>query len=254
MIYKEFSPSIELKHIVNNYWVFDVEGKNASKYPLQHETIPESCVSIVLINQPYYQGVRILGPHTKKYHQAIFPKSIFFGVKIAPWLIFKPALFDKQKLINETSEAEEHLSEYFNDIFQKETITKSFSIPLIETKLIKLFNSLEIQQNDLVKFICTELSKKKSIATITNEIPFSIRVIQKTFKSVVGLTMKQYANNLRMRQVWVDLLNAQGSKLDIILNHDYYDQAHFINEFKNKMKRSHNDYEAYLKNISISLI
>lgn len=254
MIYKEVLPSKKLKHVVNNYWVFEVDGKNTSKYPIQHETIPDSCVSIVLINQPYYKGVRILGPHTKKYQQAIFTNSIFFGIKILPWVVFKPSIFDKQLLINKTSEAEEHISELFNTLIQEEPTIKAFPVPVIEAKLANLFNSLEIQQNDLVKYICTELSKKKSIATITNEIPFSIRVIQKMFKSMVGITMKQYANNLRMRQVWIDLLNAPDSKLDIILNHDYYDQAHFINEFKNKMKRTHNDYESYLKKIDVSLI
>lgn len=255
MIYKEFLPSKELKEIVMNYWLFEVDSKNELEYPIEHETIPDSCVSIVLIDQPYYKGVRILGPHSKKYHQTIYPKSIFWGVKIAPWLTFKPALFDKNEIINNTAEVEGHLLIYFNldscKILSKNQSTKS----LIENKLIELFNSVDIQQNELVKFICIELSKGKPIASIVNEVPFSVRVIQKTFKRVVGLTMKQYSNNNRMREVWKGLMYTQeNNKLDVIFKHNYYDQAHFINDFKNKMKRSHNDYETYLKNIKISLL
>ncbi len=61
MIYKEFLPSEKLKDIVMNYWIFEVGDGSDFQFPIKHETIPDSCVSIVLINQPYFKGVKILG-------------------------------------------------------------------------------------------------------------------------------------------------------------------------------------------------
>ena len=127
------------------------------------------------------------------------------------------------------------------------------SLPLLEKKLTHLFNNVEIEQDDLVKFICVELSHGTPIHLILNKIPFSVRVVQKRFKSIVGLSMRQFASNLKQRKLWEDLLENNKNKIDVIYKHNYYDQSHFINEFKRKMKRSVSDYEAYLKRIEISL-
>ncbi|MFK7750074.1 MAG: helix-turn-helix domain-containing protein [Kordia sp.] len=124
----------------------------------------------------------------------------------------------------------------------------------IENELIQFFNNIEIEENDLVKYICLELSKGSSVASVTASIPLSIRVIQKKFKTIVGMSMRHYSYNVRQRKLWIDLLNEENDKLHTILNHGYYDQAHFINTFKKKMQRSHINFESYLKKIQISVI
>lgn len=251
MYYKEFLPSKHLAEIVQDYWVFEVlENKNLN-FPIKHETLPESNVSIVLIQQPYFNGIRILGPRNKKYHQPVFPNSIYFGIRLNPWLTLNPKLFSKREIINETIEASDLITKHIN--LDNNIKKYLLSLPLLEKKLTHLFNKVEIEQDDLVKFICVELSHGTPIHLILNKIPFSVRVVQKRFKSIVGLSMRQFASNLKQRKLWEDLLENNKNKIDVIYKHNYYDQSHFINEFKRKMKRSVSDYETYLKKIEISL-
>lgn len=251
MVYKEFLPSKHLEEIVGNYWCFEVLEDENLHFPIQHETLPESSVSIVFIQQPYYSGIRILGPRTEKYDQAVFPNAIFFGIRLHPWLLMQPSLFQKHEIINETTEASAVITNHLMMPDDLKTYTSSLAI--IENELLKLFRSVIVQKDDLVQFICLELSQGTPIHSIIEKIPRSVRVIQKRFKSVVGISMRHFASNLKQRKLWIDLLEKQDNKTAIILKHNYYDQAHFINEFKRKMKRSVADYESYLKTIQISL-
>ena len=252
MLYKEFLPKKQLQEIVENYWVFEVLNNKEIIFPIEHETFPESYTSIVLIRQPYYTGIRILGPRTKKFTRLILPNSIYFGVRLHPWLIMQPNLFNTDDIINKTIEASDLISEHLK--VDNDFKLNTSSLNSIENDLALLFNTIEIQKDDLVKFICCELSEGKPIHSIIQQVPYSVRVIQKRFKAIIGINMRQFAYNIKQRNLWIDLLKNESTKFDIILKHNYYDQSHFINEFKRKMKRSSKDYETYLNSIKISLV
>ncbi|WP_046757874.1 helix-turn-helix transcriptional regulator [Kordia jejudonensis] len=252
MEYKEFLPSTYLEEIIQNYWVFNVLVNENVSFPVAHETLPESTVSIVFIQQPYYKGIRILGPRTKKFNQSIFPNSIYFGIRLHPWLAITPDIFHKNEIINETIDASSLITNYLD--IDKDVAEYSSSLNLVEKDLSLLFDTLVIQKDDLVKFICLELTQGIPIRVIIEKLPFSVRVIQKRFKAVVGISMRQFASNIKQRNLWIDLLENQNKKTDVIYKYNYFDQSHFINEFKRKMKRSASDYEAYLKTITISLV
>jgi len=252
MVYKEFLPSKHLEKVVLNYWLFEVSDDEKRNFPIHHETLPESNISIVFIQQQYYTGIRILGPRTEKFQLPVMPNSIFFGIRLYAWLQIQPSLFHKKEIINQTIDASTEITNHL----KIDSDLKSYvsSLNLVENDLSSLFNSVVIQQDDLVRFICLELSKGTPIHSIVEKIPFSVRVIQKRFKAIVGISMRQYASNLKQRKLWIDLLENQETKTNIILKHDYYDQAHFINEFRRKMQRSVSDYESYLNKIEISLV
>ena len=252
MHYNEYLPKKELQEVIQNYWVFEVIENEKINFPIVHETFPEGNTSIVLIKQPYYTGIRILGPRTKKFNLSILPNSIYFGIRLNPWLLMKPILFNTNEIINKTIEASSLITKYLK--VDKEFIQDTSSLNLIENDLVSLFEKIEIQKDNLVKFICLELTDGKSIHSIVEKVPYSIRVIQKRFKAVVGITMRQFAYNIKQRLLWIDLLKKENDKFDVILKHNYYDQSHFINEFKRKMERSATDYESYLNTIKISLV
>ena len=244
MDYKEYYPSKQFQKIIQSYWCFNVNKESSLNFPIQHETIPDSSVSIVLIKQPYFQGIRLLGPHTLKFSQPVFADSTYFGIRLFPWILIKPKLFDKINILNKTAEAPYFIESHFNNLIGSHLTFPT--VKSIENSLMLFLQELEVEENELVKFICLELEQGKSIASIVENVPFSVRVIQKKFKEVVGVTMKQYMSNIRQRKLWVDLLKKKNPKLDTILDHGYYDQPHFINEFKKKMQRSHTTFEINL--------
>ena len=253
MTYQEYPPSEKLKNIVLHYWLFKIEIDSSRQFPIQHITLPDNCASIVLIRQPYFQGVRFLGPHTQKLEQTIFPNSIYLGIRLLPWLRFDPAFFNKKEILNTTAPASKNIITAFGDMIYDLENTADILIQKLENQLLSLLNTSHVSHNDIVKFICLELDKGVPIATIVNEVPFSVRVIQKKFKADVGLTMRQYANTSRQRKLWTQRLKEGDDIKNLIYDYNFYDQAHFINHFKKIMQVPHSVFEAYHQQIDLSL-
>ena len=250
MEFSEYAPSEVLKDLVHSYWVFEVKDSGLS-FPISHETLPENTCSIVIIKQPYFQGVRLLGPFTKKLEQPVFGDSIYIGVRIHPWITFETSVLDKLSIQNQTADSPDAFI-LLNDLFENNRL--SFNQARLEHILQIVFSKLVLKEHDEIKFICTQLMKGDSISFVMEQVPFSIRVIQKRFKSIVGLTMKQFISNHRQRKLWVNRLNGEQFDSASIYRYDYYDQAHFINDFKKTMNRSHTDFEDYMKQITISTL
>lgn len=253
MIYREYPPSEKLQGIVLNYWSFEIDEKAQPSSPIQHITLPDNSVSVVLISQPYFQGVRMLGQHTHQFEQSIFPNSIYLGIRLLPWLNFTPALFERKKILNATAAALPLIETYFNDMASGLKEVDVHLIQKLESTFLQLINTCTIVQNDMIKYICLALDEGVPIATIVDEVPFSVRVIQKKFKAHVGLTMRQYANTSRQRRLWTERLYEGKDIKELIYDYNFYDQAHFINHFKKIMKVPHSVFEAYYQQIEHSM-
>ena len=207
MIYSEYKPSKELKDIVKNYWRFEVANDGNLGFPYRHETLPHSEVSIVFIKQPYFEGIRILGPQLSKFQKTIYPDSIYFGIRILPWISFTPSLLNKHEILNVTTDCPIPIVNGLKSIKFDAYIEPEPLILEIENTLKKMFTeTLHVCKYDLIKYICLELSSGKSVASTIGNIPLSTRVIQKKFKEVVGMSMRKYHAIERQRRLWTDFV------------------------------------------------
>ena len=253
MKYQELSPSQSLQHIISNYWLFEIPENSSEQRLVHHEILPENTVSLVFIDIPHYQGIRILGPQLRKFQQDIMPPSRYLGIRFQPWISVKPLFLDKSSVINQIQDTDSSIASAFSSFFPSAFENGFPEIHLVERALQNYLKTCQIAKSDLVKFICLELQKGKTISEITEEIPLSIRPIQKRFKATTGLTMKQFANVVRMQKTWREMILDKKEFLSVILGNGYYDQSHFINAFQKMMKSSHRDFHAYHSSIDIEL-
>ncbi|GEM_PF-2617897 len=251
MEYKEYSPSKNFRDLVHSYWVFRVFKNETLTFPIKHETLPDSCLSIVAIDQPYFRGVRALGPHSKKFQIDLHPGSLYVGIRFHAWIEFETSLFVKPDTVNQTLEIPSALEAYFASLTEPEQ-QENISARLIEKKLSAFLRDIPIQENNLVKYICMHLDNDQPVGETIASIPSSVRVIQKKFKEVTGITMRQYAINSRLRRLWVDFIRYPDEKRELIYRYNYYDQSHFINDFKKKMKRPYTDFKDYMNSVEVS--
>ena len=82
-------------------------------------------------------------------------------------------------------------------------------------------------------FYALKLIKKNpgflKIEELANSLNISRRFLEKEFKKYVGMTPKKYTQIERFKKI----LKNKGCKLlDVALEYGYYDQSHFIKEFK----------------------
>ena len=250
MQYTEYNPSERFRSIVRDYWVFEINEEEKFEFPIQHETIPDSCLSIVAIRQPYFEGIRLLGPHHLKFDTPLFPNSCYVGIRIQPWIELKNVTFRKIDTVNQTLASDESLAIHFKPLLDQSTSSRP-TVEKIESCLTMFLSTHEVFEHQIIRYICLNLMAGKSIKSITETVPMSIRVIQKKFKSVTGITMRQYAHNSRLRKVLIDFIQKPSDRKEIIYRYNYYDPSHFINDFKKKMKRPFAEFKHYMEFVDV---
>lgn len=104
-------------------------------------------------------------------------------------------------------------------------------------EVIERFLVNKIASNNLDGIIydsISEIKKKRGIISIkelVNKLPISRDTFEKRFRHLVGTTPKKYASIVRFRNLFENPV--ENSRLtDIALDAGYYDQSHFIKDFK----------------------
>lgn len=88
-------------------------------------------------------------------------------------------------------------------------------------------------ENQFISFVRNKLNKNMSIANISQEVSYSQKQLIQIFKKHVGISPKKYQRISRFHKSLSMLhLQKQASYSDIVYSCHFYDQAHFINEFR----------------------
>lgn len=109
---------------------------------------------------------------------------------------------------------------------------------LLEQKadiMLGLFHTgTEVEKNVMIDYLVKEIEKKKGHVSVSDMIEhtgYSHRYANHIFKTNVGCSIKRFASIVRLQESFMYLVNNND---DAIYNElGYYDQAHFIKDFKN---------------------
>jgi len=103
-----------------------------------------------------------------------------------------------------------------------------------------------LSSEPLIQHIANKIKNnngKSTIAEVINDIGKSDRQIERLFKGSIGMTPKQYARTIRMENARLLLKNRNLQSLtEIGEMAGFYDQAHFIREFRAIIGLSPTDY------------
>lgn len=235
-VYLEYAPNPRLKDFVACYWSLKTtENANLTN----HRVLPDGCIDLVFDNFSGTSGVMV-GSMTSAVAVNLPPMSRFFGVRFRPG---GAASFIKISL-KEITDAQLNLIGVWRDAdAELSTISVNAEfrqqISIIENFLERKFiggNSLNPKITAAVDiFISSE--GKCSIDTLSRKLEISRQHLNHIFTEVVGLNLKTFA---RITRFQFALKRARRSPLkdwaDLALESGYYDQAHFISEFKSITK------------------
>lgn len=100
--------------------------------------------------------------------------------------------------------------------------------------ILTLFGRDVEEENKIINNIIKKIELLKgnvNVSDIIEDIGYSHRYVNYVFKDSVGISVKKYAEIVRMQESIRYLLN---NKIDLVYDElGYYDQAHFIKDFKN---------------------
>lgn len=243
---KTYEPSIELAEFVIRYWTLDGEKKNI---PLKNTIVPDGTMKLIFHYGDTYKN------HSQNGEVTILPKCFLIGQLTKPYIIepvgvtgsfvvqFKPNGFlpFSSVPIKELENKAVPLDILFGEDGKKlgEQILNANStlerIQIIETFLFKQLAKKKTIDNIVKSTVETIFNRNGqfSVNEFSESNNINRRQLARKFSSAIGLSPKQLAKTIRIQTTLKVLLNEEITSLtDVAYENDYFDQAHFIREFK----------------------
>lgn len=153
-----------------------------------------------------------------------------FGMKLRPDVRFRFLIHNIQNLVDsriplteflDVSLLEEHLSECADFAQMLDTAQSFFNN--------KQFFTLPVIASGAAKMI-TQTTGIQRITDIASSMGYSQQYVNNIFRQNYGVSLKKYSDIVRMQTALRYLESA--CVMDVIVDLGYYDQAHFIHDFK----------------------
>lgn len=246
MNYQTFEPDQDLTAFIKCYWTLESPKE---EMPEKQTIVPDGCMEMIfhygdLYKQYLDNGNSIIQPRCFVIGQLIQPLIIeptgetgIFSVRFHP----EGFLPFTTNLIKEMENTAVSLEKLFGKDGQEISLqilnanSTSERIKLIEIFLLNRLTDIKnidrIVKSTVGMIITAngqlpvdELSKKTNL---------NRRQLLRKFSSVIGLSPKQLSRTIRLQAALKMLLNDQFSNLaELAYENEYYDQAHFIKDFK----------------------
>ncbi|MCP3027760.1 helix-turn-helix transcriptional regulator [Halobacillus sp. A5] len=237
-LYKEHRPNNTLSPYAACYWSLDYYASNQQQ---THRVLPDGCVDIIfdLTAPSLSKGAFVTGLMTRFEALTFSSNQHFLGIRLfsnhARCFIKYPVLEFQQERVNlEDIWGEDALR--FTEEIQEAQGTKE-RIEKVEIKLTQLLKDMdnpsgsELLQTSM-QYIYSG-NGMNSIQSLANQLSYSERNIRRTFQRELGISPKEFSRVIRFQSLLKELhLTHHPNLTNIALKYGYYDQAHFINEFK----------------------
>ena len=247
MDYQTFQPHPDLESLVSCYWTLEVPAENDAE---RQRIIPDGCIELAFIlgddiKRYTTQDEFILQPRAMVLGQTIEPFYIeptgyvnTFAIRFYPYGFANFVTMPIENLANK----ETPIELLFGDNTAKELEQKIIQatdinqrIEIIENFLLDKLNQKTTIDNIVKMTIDALLSTNgsASINTILKEDLSKRRQLERNFKKQIGVSPKQLGKVIRIQTALKLLLNEQSDNLtNIAYQSEFYDQAHFIKDFK----------------------
>lgn len=247
MHYETFEPHPNLASIIKCFWVLEVPGDMEAP---KQRVIPDGCIEMCFI----------LGDDVRRFTSEtafiIQPRSMVFGQITKPYYVqptgtvntfavrFYPYGFANfiTQPIQELADKETPLSDLFeaeavNQLEQKIITAASTTerIAVIEKFLLEKFTHQSVIDTIVTSTIdaLSQTRGTESIKSILKDDLSKRRNLERKFAKQVGISPKQLGRIIRLQAALKLMLDNPGESLtQIAYESEYYDQAHFIKDFK----------------------
>jgi AraC-like DNA-binding protein len=247
MNYQTFKPQPDLMSLISCYWTLEVP---AAAEPQRQRIVPDGCIEMAFI----------LGDDIKRYTSKnefiLQPRAMVLGQTIEPFYIEPTGYVDTFAIrfypygfanfvtlpIIDLANKETPIASLFGEQTSKELEDKIIHakdikqrIGIIEDFLLSKLNDQSTVDNIVRTTIDALLATNGSarIKTILKEDLSKRRQLERKFKKQIGISPKQLGKVIRLQSALKILLNRKTESLtNIAYESEYYDQAHFIKDFK----------------------
>lgn len=241
-----FEPNNDLATFVKCYWTLESPKE---KTPTRNTIVPDGCMKLIFhYGEPYKHytdnGNSIILPKcflirqlTKPYQVEPIGETGTFFVCFYPNGFLPFTTIPVKEMENTAVPLDKLFGKDGQEIGQKILNANSNSerINLIETFLLsRLTDKINIDQivKSTVEIILTA-NGQLSVDELSKQANTNRRQLVRKFSSTIGLSPKQLSKTIRLQATLKTLLTQNTTSLtNLAYENEYYDQAHFIKDFK----------------------
>ena len=246
MNYQTFEPNQDLTTLIKFYWTLESPKEET---PERQTIVPDGCMEMIfhygdLYRQYSENGNSNIQPKCFVIGQLTRPLEIeptgetgIFSVRFRPNGFLPFATIPIKEMENTAVSLEKLFGQDGQEIEQKILKANSTSdrIKLIETFLLNRPTDIETVDYIVKSTLETILTAngQLSVDELSKLTNVNRRQLERKFSSTIGLSPKQLSKTIRLQATLKMLLNKKFTSLTALAyESEYYDQAHFIKDFK----------------------
>jgi AraC-like DNA-binding protein len=231
-VYLEYSPSPRLNPFVASYWSLQV---SEIKEPENYRVLPDGCIDLLFDNISRPSGV-IVGSMTKSVSVTLQPNARYFGVRFRPGGASSFLNISLKEIADTQLKLEDvwrNAYSEFSDVMDNKPVKRQ--IETVENLLEKQLSNNAIG-NRKVQAAITLLNAHDgnySVNMLSRTLEISRQHLNRIFTEAVGLNLKMFSRIVRLQAALKCARRAPVNDWALFaLENGYYDQAHFISDFK----------------------
>ncbi|MFA7445785.1 MAG: helix-turn-helix transcriptional regulator [Flavobacteriaceae bacterium] len=245
MNYQTFEPNKDLDLLIKCYWILESPKE---KTPEKQTIVPDGCMEMIFhygdLYKQYTENGSIIQPRCFVIGQLTRPLEIeptgktgIFAVRFYPDGFLPFATVPIKEMENRAVSLVELFGEEGKNIESRILNTDSVSdrINLVEDFLKSRLTNKEMIDHIVKSTVETILTAngQLSVDELSRETNITRRQLERKFSSVIGLSPKQLSKTIRLQAVLKILLSKKFTNLTTLAHeNEYYDQSHFIKDFK----------------------
>lgn len=244
MLFKSIKPHPDLMHLVRKYWI--IEDENSQ--PTQRKIIPDGYPEIIFHHRKPY----LIKMHEKweSQHLSLFAGQIskyfylkntgasgMVGIKLMPAAASELFAINMTEFTDRVVPLREAFEDRLDNLERDINLAGSpeDKISVIDNFLLALSKTKAVSRENISRQAVNLILKKNGllkVEEISDELEVNRRKIERSFKKVIGLSPKFYSRIIRFNYIFEIMKEGKNSWIRIALDSGYFDQSHFIKEFK----------------------
>jgi AraC-like DNA-binding protein len=221
---------IKYKEIIVDHKVFNKFYEITNPNCLDIISIPDGCVDIEFLWKGDQAKAYVCGSLLSGRKSGIGTYDRCFGIRFNPGSIPECFKDSMKSIVDNRCE----LSNYMNLKGINIALNDRLSLDDKADYFLENFrHQAEIEPHLIITFVTNKIKDEAgliNVGEIINSLGYSHCYVDRIFKAFVGVSVKKYANIIRLQQA-VDIVRE--NKADEVYDRlGFYDQAHFIHEFK----------------------
>lgn len=238
MNYQQIYPTELLRKYVRYFWT--LEDDSLEFYDKTFKIISDGLPGLIFQeNQKSFLNkdnqelpqLFLYGQTTRYTEQKAIKAFRNIGVYFQPTALKSIFGVDANELTNQHIDINELIKTNITDQLLNNTSTEQ-KINLLSSFIIEQVEKRN-SENKKVNFATAQLQKGMTLKSIQSELNISERSLERHFKQYVGISPKLYSRINRFQSALENIRQTQFDKLtDIAYQSDYFDQSHFIRDFK----------------------